>query len=393
MRNLIKTILLMLITSVTLNAQISSDIEMDETRTVFDKSFSTTKTTTFVIDLEDTSVIFKTSNDGKLHINYTMEFKNYKKKTIEELLKRYKLKADKEGDKITFVSKINLPKNHYRYEWEEVFYNSKLAINNQKKESENILRKTKDSLLNEINESDWDRILKFSGKVKVRPNVQKWKKSNKLYTSKMIISIPPFINIRANVINSKVFFEDDLINFTTIKSKNSKLKFKELNNQLNKFVIDGGKFKANKISNGNYMFSSVREVLIGNVESVTLNSEFSKIEIGEIGKQTKIKDFNSEYWFYNWSQDFQSFDLNSEYSKIHLFYPKANHSIKVVGNNTRHIIGKDFVANLQPTKKGEKYLMMTKEPHPGKTISGEIFFDIVHGIIYTHEDSIKTINK
>ena len=44
-------------------------------------------------------------------------------------------------------------------------------------------------------------------------------------------------------------------------------------------------------------------------------------------------------------------------------------------------------------QRAKKYTMMTKEPYPGKTISGQIFFDIIHGTIYTHEDSIKTINK
>ena len=130
------------------------------------------------------------------------------------------------------------------------------------------------------------------------------------------------------------------------------------------------------------------------IQNVKITSEFSKVEIGEIDKKSTITDFNSEYWFYNWSTDFNRFSLYSEYSKIHMFYPKTNHSIKVIGNNTKSLIGdNEFEINMQPTSKGEKYTMITKEPHPGKTISGQIFFDIVHGIIYTHEDSIKIINN
>ena len=67
--------------------------------------------------------------------------------------------------------------------------------------------------------------------------------------------------------------------------------------------------------------------------------------------------------------------------------------LKTVGNNTKHIFGSGFEASLQPTKKGEKFTMMTKAAKDKNAPINEIYLDIVHGIIYTHEDSIKKINK
>ena len=48
---------------------------------------------------------------------------------------------------------------------------------------------------------------------------------------------------------------------------------------------------------------------------------------------------------------------------------------------------------MQPNKKGEKFNMMEKKAKNKKTSSGHIDFDIIHGIVYSHNDSIKTINK
>ena len=68
--------------------------------------------------------------------------------------------------------------------------------------------------------------------------------------------------------------------------------------------------------------------------------------------------------------------------------------MKTVGNNTKSLIGNnEFEINMQPSKNGEKFIMMTKAAKDKNAPINKIYFDIVHGIIYTHEDSIKKINK
>ena len=68
--------------------------------------------------------------------------------------------------------------------------------------------------------------------------------------------------------------------------------------------------------------------------------------------------------------------------------------MKTVGNNTKNLIGNnELEINMQPTRSGEKFTMMTKAAKNENAQINEIYFDIVHGIIYTHEDSIKKINK
>ena len=64
--------------------------------------------------------------------------------------------------------------------------------------------------------------------------------------------------------------------------------------------------------------------MIGTVYNASIISEFSKIEIGEIREGTSITDFNSTYWFYNWSGDFKKFDMQAEYSKVNMFKPNKS---------------------------------------------------------------------
>jgi hypothetical protein len=54
--------------------------------------------------------------------------------------------------------------------------------------------------------------------------------------------------------------------------------------------------------------------MIAEVKNTVIDSEFSKIEFGEIGENVKINDFNSTYWLYNFSEDFERFIVLAEYS-------------------------------------------------------------------------------
>lgn len=170
--------------------------------------------------------------------------------------------------------------------------------------------------------------------------------------------------------------------------KGGTLKTKSIINSFNKVKVENANIEATEIVGGDYEFTNLKNSKIVSIENVKIISEFSKVEIGEIRKGNTITDFNSEYWFYNWSDNFERFHLYSEYSKIHFFYPALDYGFKVIGHNTKNFVDK-YQINMQPTSKDDKYIMMEKKQKGEGVFSGQIFFDIIHGIIYSYKDSKK----
>jgi len=392
MKNQFKMLWLMLITSA---------VTYGQRHQILKESIAVDKNTSIVLNFENIYVALEESTDGKIHFDYKLEFEGYSKKQIKSTLDGLKAEVTnannivnldaKSLSQITFQS-FTLVSEHGLY-IDDDFIGSK---------NDTVIRKSKDSLLQQIrknNRSLWSKnsLQYINGRFKKMDkdgNLSDIRKDDvDIMRSVFVIKVPPFVSLNINAKNSGIHFRNDLQNELSIAIKKGTLKTKALFNTYNVIRIDDANFEAEGIYGGNYDFKNVKNGKIGSVEMAKIDSEFSEIEIGEMGKNTVITDFNSEYWFYNWSDFFDRFNLYSEYSKIHLFYPKRNHSLKVIGNNTKNLLGNgDFQINMQPTSKGEKYTMMIKEPNPGETLSGRIYFDIVHGIIYSHDDYVKKIN-
>jgi hypothetical protein len=381
---------------------ITSAMSYGQRHQILKKIVDVNKDASVILNFENVYVAIEESTDGKIHVDYLMEFEGFSKKDVQEKLDQVTAELTNSDDHITLnvKSKQQITFTTYELKGDHGLYieGDFLGDNN-----DSIVRKSKDSLLKEIVENNKTRFTKNSlkfingkfKKIDKDGNLSDIKLKNvDIMRSQCIVKIPPFVKLNINGRNAGIHFRNNSQNELSVSVKQGTLKTKELKNNYNSVRIDNANFEAESISGGNYDFKNVKNGKIGSTQQVKIDSEFSKIEIGEIGKNTIIKDFNSEYWFYNWSEFFDRFNLYSEYSKIHFFYPDRNHSLKVIGNNTKSLLGNgEFEINMQPTSKGEKYTMMTKEPHPGETLSGRIFFDIVHGIIYSHNDSIKTINK
>lgn len=396
MKALFKISLVVFITLQVSTAQEKPKVEMDEKHTIYKENFSTNANTTLVLNLNNTTAKVIESPDEKVYIEYTIEFKNVRKKIKERQLKHLLVSGKKEDNKITYStkSKSNFSPSVYNHQQSLIdrFDKKKFLKDSLPKP---VIRKSLDSILHEIKYSESIYRNKIREALNIKPSqAERWNKStNNLIISKMVIKIPKNIHVRATIENSNLVFMDDFYNRATMNIRNSKLRFKALGNTLSIIDFDNGYFNAETVTSGSYSFANLKEVRIGSLSNSLLNTEFTKIEIGEIGKGNKITDFNSEYYFYNWTEDFQRFDLFSEYSKIHFFYPDLNHNLEVIGYNTRNIVGKDaFEVTMQP-KSRERNRLMSKPANPNEKSSGLIFFDIINGIIYSHNDTIKTINK
>ena len=250
-----------------------------------------------------------------------------------------------------------------------------------------IIKKTIDSVIRQIKLSERTILKDLLGTIKTKPRVQKWKKSDKIQITKMIISIPEHIHVRFTLGNANVEFLDDFSNKTTMNSRNSKLKFKKIGNTLNLFDIDNGYFNVEAIEGGNYSFANTRELTIGRVSNSIINSEFTKVEIGEIGTNMEFIDFNSKFIFHNFSANFESLVMNTEYSEINLFLPDLlEYRLFTYGNRTKHIF-ENQVANLS-NKNKKADAKMFELINSDNEDSNYIKINTVNGIIRIGKDFI-----
>lgn len=381
-----KTCILMLITSGSIFAQ---------KKTVFSKDFSADKLTTAIFNLENTTVAIETSRDGKVHFDYTLEFDGYSKREVEEKLQSVSVEATKFENHITLVSSSVTQISSVSYA-----YNAPnglvLDYDGSAKSNDSIVRKSRDSILEEIRYNSFGKLKApfkyFGDRFKTQDENGKLKnirKGNvKILRSQFVIKIPPYLKLKINGKDAQITLRDDSMNELSVVLKRGYFYAKQLINEYNLFKVENANLRAEGIVGGTYNFNNISKGLIGSLQNVNIVSEFSKIQIGELKEKVSITDFNSEYFFYNWDANFKRFDLFSEYSKIHLFYPEDNDfSLKVMGNNTKSMYGSKIEVNMQPTSKGVKYNMMERKAKGEGHFSGAINFDIIHGIIYNYNDT------
>ncbi|WP_178984608.1 hypothetical protein [Winogradskyella helgolandensis] len=382
---------LMLIISVMLNAQ---------QHKIHSESFTTDKTTTAIFNLENVTVALEESIDGKVHVDYIMEFDGYSKKEINSFLDEIKVEVGKFDNHITLTASSENKVSIETYEFKTT---DAITINQSffEPKKDSISRKSLDGLRLEIeqdNHSVQRNSLKYINdrfkKVDKNGKVSDFKKGGvKMMRSRFIIKIPPYLKLTINAKESGLYIRHHLRNEFTGTLIGGTLKTKEISNPYNKLKIENATMEALAIDGGDFEFINLKNSKIGSIQNTKITSEFSKVEIGEIRKNTTITDFNSEYYFYNWAKDFKRFNLYSEYSKIHFFYPQLDFSLNVIGNNTKSSLGNSVVINMQPTSNEEKYTMMTTNPKGKSEFSGAIYFDIVHGIIYSYDFFLSSVHE
>ncbi|RCW91586.1 hypothetical protein [Winogradskyella arenosi] len=382
MKTLFKITAMMLITSLPVQSQIKD---------IFKKSYDATNLKNLVLDLEGTFVEIGASDDNKVHFDYTIEFENYSSKEIDKILKVIKPESQIVNDKLEFKSKGNNISGDVTYSIETLYgITFEGDYINFKEPTTKMFRKSKQYFL-EINSSSRGKSLKeyLKNLREVDDKGEKRKinsKHVKILRTNFTIKIPSHLNIRLMAVNSNMTFKLDLEGQINVNARNTDLKFQSIQNPLNNFDIVNGSFRSNTLNRGSYRFTHVDEVQIAEIKNLTIDSEFSTTKIGEIGEDVKIVDFNSKFWIHNFSNDFGTFIMNTEYSEINLFYPEEiDYYIETFGHDTFHNVGFTS-ADVPPSRKNESSKMMVigEETSPNK-----IQINSVHGIIRFAEDFIE----
>jgi len=382
-----KICVLMLITSVSMFGQNKLFAHQE---TVYSEDFSVEKNDTAILNLENTTVAIENSTDGKIHFDYVIEFSSYSKKDIQSFIKDIKVEASQFENNITLNASSIQNISRVAYELETAFG---LTLDDNifgfGKVNDTIYRKSKDSLVNEISSIKIDNsIIKNLKKLNKKGEKEAIDFSKvKMYKSKFVIKIPAYVKVRIIGKQAQITFLDDIANDVSLSLKKGTVKGKLLSNIYNKFTLNQASFKFEHISGGNFSFDEVSVGKIGTLQNARLNSQFSKLEIGEIQDKVTITDYNSEYWFYNWAKDFERFDMYSEYTKLYFFYPEIHDfALTIVGNNTVNHFD-NMTVNMQPTKKDEKFKMLERKSKGKGHFSGEIHLDMVRGVLYSANDT------
>lgn len=381
MKTLFKITVLMLITSLQLQGQIKE---------IYKKSFETGNLKTLVLDLEGTYVLVEPSEDNKVHFDYTIEFENYSKKEVENYLTKIKTSAQIVNDKLEFKTSGSNASSDISFSVESLYgITFEGDYINFKEPTTRQFRKSKQYFL-DINSSSRGKSLKEYLKnlreLDEKGNTRKINsKSVKILRSKFIIRVPSQLNVRLMAVNSNMTFKFNLESQLSVNARNTSLKFQNIQNPLNSFDVVNGSFRCNTLNGGSYKFNHVDEVQIAEIKNLTMDNEFTTTKIGEIGNDIKIVDFNSKFWIHNFSADFKSFVMNTEYSEINMFYPEnKKFYLETFGHDTVHYMGNVITEN-EPSRKNEssKMLIIGDKSEPNK-----IKINSVHGIIRFGEDFI-----
>lgn len=366
---------------------------------VYSKVFDTNRLSTLKLTLENSTVHIETSDDGKIYIDYFIEFDNFsekeRRKRVDEIEVNSEIKENQIQIFANSLNEINKVTWNYDGPGELIFDYSYTLKKNKKK----IFRKSKDSIIAEIGYQKYTfKPMAFDGKrfkVKERDGtIRNLRKKNlKISRSSFRIRIPRHIGVSINAQNANIRMGEDIINDLALDIHKGSFKAKNLNNELNYVKINDANFKVEEINGGEYNLNNVRNGLIGSLSNVNIISEFSKIEIGEIRAGAIITDFNSTYWFHNWSKDFKNFEMNAEYSKISLFHPETiiggrnNFMLNTFGYHTVHRLEEDLFAEIPPNRDSKKNKMLVIGDE--SLSKNKVEIDIVHGIVNLYKDLSK----
>jgi len=375
-----KTFILFLIGSFGLIAQ---------TEKKYQKTFEVDKNTKLMFQTNNIDVTFKIWNKDKVKVDFTIDFKNYSEEEIKKISNEIIVSTRMESSmgemnylNIKNASPTSIGKLSYVLKSGEIRVENLLSD----KEEPNKYKSVAD-IYNEIDDSgkglqDLEGFVVFENdKVALKDLKNSSHKEIQSIRSKYEIYIPSFMAIEMMADNANIFFEDTFTNAIRGSFKESTLKANTLHNEKNMFSFMNGSIRIKEISGGRFMFRNISKGLIGKVENAILETEFSKIDIGEITKNVQFTDFKSDFLIYNLGENFESIKMTCEYSDIKMYTIKdQKYYMEAVGNNAvLNDNGTKII--MQPNRDGKKFKMFTRGKDTPETRKNSFKLDLVHGFV------------
>jgi hypothetical protein len=343
---------------------------------VYKKSFETKGLSSLELDLKNIPLQISPSLDDKIYVNFFMEFENYSEDEMNTEIRKLKVNFNKEAKKITVEvkSKTIISKDQYFYNTDSGFV-IKNGFSGKDPELKSKKRKSKKEILNQIKRAQL--VEEVSVMSEIIKQVKKDKNSQRRKSS-FSIMVPEHLILKVVAEESRIILEHEETTNLLLKMSGGSFQGRKIINS--KIDVNEGTLKIEELDGGKMNLKDTSKSLIGKMNETSIEMETSKIEIGEIDRNVKIKDFNSELFLYNFSSEFKTFNFTGEYSKIYFYEPVNDYGMTAFGHNTTFHFDKNTIIS-KPSKKNKKSKMMDRKPK-NKNPSGTINLDIIHSIFY-----------
>lgn len=288
---------------------------------VYKKDFNADKIRDVIVNLTTGSGIkIQQSEDDLIHIKYSIYFVNYSKRLQNKILGMG-------------IFKINVEEKDYRLQinkrgkiggWRDIaFYDLESFVKSDRSNKNlNISRKTKEDIVSEIKMRNSRISHYFNQDGTLKKNI----KGSKFFKTSLVLHLPKKVILRLTSESSGIFI-DGISNIVKMRVKRGSFRMSSSVDAESNLQIDDANLFINEITGGKYAFNNIRKGLIGSVAESTIISEFSNLEIGELQKGNTIKDFSSEYKFYSIPLNNNSFNLDSDYSKLNIYGKNENNNL------------------------------------------------------------------
>ena len=355
----------------------------------YQKTFSVDKNTQLLFQTQNIDVTFKTWNKNEVKVDFTVDFQNYSKEEIKKISEAIIISAQMEtsmGNRNTLqirnASATSIGKLSYHLTAGEIHVENLSWIKDQLNKYKSVA-----DIHNEIDTSirgfhDLDGYIVFEdGKVPLKDIGKSTRKEIKSIQSKYEIFVPAYMAIELAADNANVKFDGNFYNVIRGSFQESDLSADVLNNNGNSIQFMNGNVRIKKIKGGNFSFRNVRVGLFGTIENATLQTEFSKINIGELTKNVQLKDFKSKFFFYNLHNDFESISMLCEYSDIRMYIDQdQKYYMEAVGHNAVLKDGETKII-MQPNKEGKRFKMFTRGKDNEAYRKNTFKLDLIHGFV------------
>lgn len=386
MKHLSKLLILLLV----------SQASFSQKNVVFKKSFPAEKIQSFKINSRNAYLKLKTSEDNSIHFDFSIEFNNYDSKDRIEILDGITTSMVKKGDAYYFDLKSESELNSFVYSLNSgfgLFFDNTTTntTDGGKRRFKNSKKGLKNTIL--MDKQKQGKMLLMFKRYKENGEIEDINfEEEKYYKVSFEIRIPKGIKLEMYLKDTELDLVENYSDPIFCLGKNSNLTFRELSNSKNRVELEGGSIKALGLKGGNYSLNGLSKVVLVEIEDLELDTEFTDLSIGEVRANVSIKDYNSEYWLYSFSKDLGELKINSEYSKLNIYYPKEKEGflLTTYGMNTLHYIGK-MKTVIPPNRKNESSNMMTVgDPTAPNTMKIDV--NIRHGIIRLGNDFIEIMD-
>lgn len=360
-----------------------------QTKTVYQKSFTTKVNTKLNLDLTNTSVVIEVSPNNEVQIDFSLEFENYTEKGIQKVLDGIEVDARTRNNMIDFrvVSKTKIARESFVLSTNDglILDENKINAKNEKKNP----YRTKEDVLNEIknprglkkNFLENVKILKDDGtKTKIdKKDVQRMKS---LFT----IKIPKDLYFRLQGTESQVFIKNDLTQRAEIYIAKGLFRAKKITHKESQISSKGSNVYIESVSVDKLTLDDVSKGIFGTIDHTDCMFKGSRVELGYIGPNVSIRDYNSKIYFYNFDKNFAALPFTGEYTELFVYDYEKNVKLKAKGSITLMFDDENLFGS---SSKGVKPTTAVVETTVEKKPYGKIEVNLENGVLHIMDQKEK----